>query len=561
MKKALALVLSLLMIVTVLPFASFAEEPTEAERRVDAWDANYDLFIDKLTDNADYANFKYVVDNDKEIANLMGVYTAFGMYDSAWVNAATGTVDKAICKEVLVAMLEKYSYDMGTSYVDIAIDALKAAQTVGEFMEKLNEYFKIFDFVDSETWSKSFTIVNYVIQAGRAWQDVRSDLIKAYERVMTVQMANKYYIDMLDYVVANSKYAPMVNAANELINEIKTSVNEQIADMVAEALQGQAAAAADTLITMAMNTNAYTAVALKVYQTGTSIANKLWNTNAQYELYSALKAAFYAETAINEWTQAALAADDADCSLFAVSALISTREFGETTLYKLMVAKSGGIIGKIKSKLYNYCFTEYTANLAALDIMRDAFYATDINEIGKISVVDYIYCPVNVLVYNNGSLLMRVKDGAESETGVTPYGFGASNYSEYNKEYIKVLALANDYDVNLIGTKAGFVTFVKDIVADNEAGFEDYSFTEVACAEGSKIVISGLNYEVTLNGETNTYELNDDFVIPEGKTVTVKDVIDATVDVGKDEAKSLIAKIKAIFQKIIDAIKNLFKIA
>ena len=172
MKKALALVLSLLMIVTVLPFASFAEEPTEAERRVDAWDANYDLFIDKLTDNADYANFKYVVDNDKEIANRMGVYTAVGMYDSAWANAATGTVDKAICKEVLVAMLEKYSYDMGTSYVDIAIDALRAAQTVGEFMEKLNEYFKIFDFVDSETWSKSFTIVNYVIQAGRAWQDV-----------------------------------------------------------------------------------------------------------------------------------------------------------------------------------------------------------------------------------------------------------------------------------------------------------------------------------------------------------------------------------------------------
>jgi len=193
--------------------------------------------------------------------------------------------------------------------------------------------------------------------------------------------------------------------------------------------------------------------------------------------------------------------------------------------------------------------------------MRDAFYATDISEIGNISAVDYIYCPVNVLVYDNGSLLMRVKDGAESETGVTPYGFGASTYSEYNKEYIKVLALANDYDVNLIGTKDGYVTFVKDIAADNEAGFEDYSFTEVRCAEGSKIVISGLTYNVTLDGETNAYELNDDFVIPEGKTVTVKDVIDATVDVGKDEVNSLAAKIKAIFQKIIDAIKNLFKIA
>lgn len=561
MKKALALVLSLLMIVTVLPFASFAEEPTEAELRVEAWDANYDLFIDKLTDNADYANFKYVVDNDEEIANLMGVYTAFGMYDSAWTNAATGTVDKAICKEVLVAMLEKYSYDMGTSYVDIAVDALEAAKDVGEFMEKLNEYFKIFDFVDSETWSKSFTIVNYVIQAGRAWQDVRADLIKAYERVMTVQMANKYYIDMLNYVAENSEYAPMVNAAYELIDEIKTSVNEQIAAMVAEALQGQAVSAADTLITMAMNTNAYTAVALKIYQTGTSIANTLWNTNEQYELYSALKAAFYAETVINEWTQAALAGDDADCSLFAVSALISTREFGETTLYKLMVAKSGGIIGKIKSKLYNYCFTEYTANLAALDMMRDAFYGASVSEIGKISAVDYIYCPVNVLVYDNGSLLMRVKDGAESETGVTPYGFGASNYSEYNKEYIKVLALANDYDVNLIGTKDGYVTFVKDIVADNEKGFEDYSFTEVRCAEGSKIIVSGLTYNVTIDGETSSYELNDDFVVPEGKTVTVKDVFDATVEVGKDEVNSLAAKIKAFFQKIIDAIKNLFKIA
>lgn len=561
MKKALALVLSVLMIVAVLPFAAYAEEPTEAERRVAAWDANYDLLLDKLTDNTGYANFQYVVDNDKEIANLMGVYTAFGMYDSAWANAATGNVDKAICKEVLVAMLEKYSYDMGTSYVDIAVDALKAAKDVGEFMEKLNEYFSIFDFVESSTWSEAFTIVNYVIQAGRAWQDVRADLIKAYERVMTVQMANKYYIDMLTYVAANSEYAPMVNAANELIGEIETSVNEQIAAMVAEALQGQAAAAADTLITMAMNTNAYTAVALKIYQTGTSIANKLWNTNEQYGLYSALKASFFAEAAINEWTKAALAGDDADCSLFAVSALISTREFGETTLYKLMVAKSGGIIGKIKSKLYNYCFTEYTANLAALDITRDAFYATSVEEIGKISAVDYIYCPVNVLVYDNGSLLMRVKDGAESETGVTPYGFGASTYSEYNKEYIKVLALADDYDVNLIGTKDGYVTFVKDVKADNEAGYEDYSFTEVRCAEGSKIAISGLTYSVTINGETTEAELNDVFVIPEGKTVTVKDVVDATVEVGKDEVNNFAAKIKAFFQKIIDAIKNLFKIA
>ena len=52
--------------------------------------------------------------------------------------------------------------------------------------------------------------------------------------------------------------------------------------------------------------------------------------------------------------------------------------------------------------------------------------------------------------------------------------------------------------------------------------------------------------------------LSDTFVVPEGKTPTAKEVADAVVEVGKDEANNFLAKIKAFFQNLLESLKKIF---
>ena len=47
-------------------------------------------------------------------------------------------------------------------------------------------------------------------------------------------------------------------------------------------------------------------------------------------------------------------------------------------------------------------------------------------------------------------------------------------------------------------------------------------------------------------------------VVPEGKTVTVKDVANAAGEVVKDESSSFFAKLKAIFENLFASLKKIF---
>lgn len=551
MKKFVAILMAILMLTCVMPIAVFADDDTsDNEALVVAWEDNYSLLIELLTDNSVYASWQYVVDNNDDIATMMDVYTAFGLYDSAWVNFATDNVDTEICEEVLLSMIEQYDYEAETEYLEAFVEALEVVDDVTSFIETLNEYFSIFDFVDSDTWSSLTGVVGTLIEVGYALEDIKNSLIATYEQIMTVQLANAYYIDMLEYIAENVEYDTMATAAENLIDEIEQSVEDLIATYLEDILSSESGTILNLLASLALNSNAYTAVALTVYNTASSIADVLWNTSDQYELYAALIASFYAQTTINDYTVEALE-DDADKAVFAVSALIATRAYGEQTLYALIEAQSGGIIGAIKSALYAYSCTTYSANVAALDLMYELMYETDVDDMVEIVTASYVYCPVNVLVYKNGVLVLRVKDGAESSTGATTYGAGIAEYCEYNDEYVKVLFLAADYDITLVGTDDGYVTYIKYY-----DGLEDYSFTEAEIAEGDKIVISGTTYTV----DDTTYDLNDEFEMPEGKEVTASDVVDAVVTVASDTASSIAEKIKAFFQSIIDWIKSLFGI-
>lgn len=577
MKKILSIFLAIIMCFSVMPLAAFAAEADVAvadneieensKEVIDAWYANYWILLNTLKNGNNYAHYKYVVDNSEEIQDTMAVYTAFGLYDSAWKNYFSKEVNIDTCKQILMAMIEEYSYEMGVSYVDYVIEGLEVAEDVASFMEKLNgfldDYSDVLSFVESAEWSTTFQVVNILIEAGHAWQDIREGLIHAYSQIMSVQLANAYYVEMLQYVADTTPYEPMKTAALQLIEEATTAIEEQIAFFLNEATQDLQNQGIDALLNLAAESNVYTATAKKVFNIGGSVADVLWNTSDQYVLFDALIASYYAEEAITEYAVKAYDESaenfDAARAMFGTYATISVRSFGEQSLYNLLEAQNGGIINKIKSKLYDYSCTEYTANMAALDMMEKALFETPVAEMTPVESVIRVYCPVNVLVYDGNTLLFRIKDGEESSYS-SAYGMAKSAYCEYNKEYVKVAFLADeDYKTTMIGVADGYVTFVKQVLDDNKET-EDYSFTEVAVTPTTKITVEGLKYTVNKDGIDEQFDLNDVFVMPEAKEVTWETVTEATKEVVEEETKSLLQKIKDFFNDLIAKIKALFGI-
>lgn len=575
MKKVVAILLALLMCCTIFPFAAFAEDAdvdvdseieASAEDTVAAWEANYGILLKTLMNGTNYAHYKYVLDNDKEIQQLMDVYTAFGLYDNAWKNYFTKEANIDTCKQILMAMIEKYSVEMGNSYVDAIVDGLETAKDAAEFVEKLNgylnEYSDVLSFVESAEWSTIFSVVDALIKIGNAWADIRDGLIEAYSQIMSVQLANGYYIEMLQYVANNTPYEPMKTAALALIEEATTAVEEQIAYFLQEATEDLQNQGINALVNLAVNSNVYTATAKKIFNGAASVADVLWNTSDQYALFDALVASVYAENAITDYTALSYShyvdSFDASRTMFATYALISVRMFGEQSLYNLLEAQAGGIINKIKSKVYNTSCTEYTANMAALTLTEEALFNTAVADMAPVEAVAYIYCPVNVLVYDDSTLLFRVKDGEES-VYTSSFGMAKASYCEYNKEYIKVAFLKDaDYKIVMIGTDDGYVTFVKDVMEDGV--LNDYSFTEVAVTPNTKITVSGKKYIVSRDNTNLEVDLNDEFVQPEGKEVTWETVTEATKEVVKEETNNFFAKIKAFFQNFFAKLKELFTI-
>lgn len=575
MKKILSIFLAIIMCFSIVTVA-FAEDANVPETRdaidenskevLDAWFENYWVLLDTLQNGENYAHYKYVVDNSKEIQDTMAVYTAFGLYDAAWKNYFSKEVNIDTCKQILMAMIEEYAYEMGISYVDYVIEGLEVAEDVASFMEKLNgfldDHSDVLSFVESAEWSTTFQVVNILIEAGHAWQDIREGLIEAYSQIMSVQLANGYYVEMLQYVADHTEYEPMKTAALQLIEEATTAIEEQIAFFLNEATQDLQNQGIDMLLNLAAESNVYTATAKKVFNIGGSVADVLWNTSDQYVLFDALIASYHAENAILEYAFQAYDSTredfDAARAMFGTYATISVRAFGEQSLYNLLEAQNGGIINKIKSKLFDYSCTEYTANMAALDMMVKALFETPVENMNPVEAVVRVYCPVNVLVYDKDTLLFRVKDGEESSYS-SAYGMAKSAYCEYNKEYVKVLFLADeDYKVNMIGVADGFVTFVKQIIENGV--MNDYSFTEVAVTPTTKITVEGLKYTVNKDGVDESFDLNDEFVMPEAKEVTWETVTEATKEVVEEETKTLLQKIKDFFNNLIAKIKALFGI-
>jgi len=555
--KIISVILAVVMALSVLPFAAFAAE--DDADRVDSWKANYALLLEEVFDNAKFTSWNYVDQNRKAIDASDAALTAFALYDSAWINYFKNgsTADPENAKKALLALTEKASYEFNDGYVDEIAKIIDTAEDVNDMIQKVNKYLNI-EVFESAGWSKTFEYIGYIGKAINAYQDARDKFVKAYAEILSVQMANMYYVDMLQYIVDQNSYAPLTQAASDLIEEIQAGVAEALQKVFEEIATETANDALNTLAKAAMDTNAYTAAALKIYQVGTSVVDVLWNTSELHPLFDTIRTAYYYQSDIAAWAKDAVNGEDAEKAIAAVSYALTAREFSEEALYKLKAAQDDGAIGKIQRKLYGTVYNDIEVNLAALDTMRNMFYNVEPADMKEVKRVLTIYCPVNVELLEGSKAIFTMTDGAESFVS-NDKGVFRAIYSDFAKTYHKVAFLYDTYRVRLVGTGEGYVTLIMDALKDG--AIEDWSFTDRKVAADTKIVFdtdyAGTPYYVASDAN-GTVAFNDTFVASAQPDVTVKDVVTATTEVGKEEAKSFIDKIMDFFKSLFEKIFGIF---
>ena len=559
-KKLLAVLLAALLACSVLPVAVFAVEEevddvsVAASERVNAWDEHFQFILTELFDDTQYTHWKYVAQNTESIAQDMQIYTAFGLYDEAWRNAFDGSVSVATAEKILVGLIERAQVEVDTSVTDGIIETLQTAKDIADFMEKVEGYLNKDTFIDSAEWSQALTGVGVVIQIGRAWQEQRAELIEAYARVLSVQAANAYYLEMLEYVRDNAEYDILRQAATNVIADIETNLEDLLGGLFADAAAGMGSNAVEYLLRLAASTNAYTAAIMGVYNGATSIADTLFNTSDQYVLMDSMMTLFYFEKALSDWSSAVYADKEADYdkAVFAVSVLLSARSTGEETLYSYKEAQAGGIIGRIKSKIYKAVTEEYSVTIEKLALAREQMLLADPAGYQTVVKSYAVYCPVNVQVAD-----FVLADGVEAEV-YNDYGMFGTIYNEYNGEYLKVAYLYEDVDVQLVGVGDGVVTCV--VWQMEDGALEDYSFTDAAVAPGSVITIPGGVVTPVYVVDGATLAMNEEYVPSPEPEVDAGTVVDAVGEVAEEEVNKTLNAIREFFQKILDFFRKLFGI-
>lgn len=561
--KILSILLAIIMAVTVLPFAAFAEEaPVEvSDARLGVWKDNYQFLIDTVLNDTNYTSYKYVDINKKAMKNEMDAYTAFALYDNAWKNYATHEINIDNAKEILLALIEKANYEINDGYMDEFIKVLEKAEDFNELIQKVNKYLKN-DVIASEEWGTAFKVINAAVKIGHAYQDIKADLIKAYARVLSVRQSSSTYIEFLTYIAENATDVNLKAAAQDLVASMNNSLKDELKRVAENTALDYLAFAGKTGIEIAANTNVYTAAILKIYGTAKKITDVLWNTGDKFVALDALMCSYEFQALTSDWTEAKLAGEDADAAVYAFGIAVAARELSEEALFNLKKADSDGVVGKIKNKLYGTVYKDTEVSQASLSLIKDIMFAKDLANAKKVVNGLKVFCPVDLTVTTKANAKLYTLADKTELSEINGIGAFASVYSEYSKDYLKVAFLFEDYRVKLTGTAEGYVTLIMDVL-QADGTINDWSFTDVKVAQGDTVVFDTTAVEAPFftfakkDGGIEKLYFNDEFVESEQKEVTVKDVIDATVEVGKEEAKTFAEKIKAFFKNLF---ANLFKI-
>ncbi|MBE6716877.1 MAG: hypothetical protein E7573_08155 [Ruminococcaceae bacterium] len=565
--KILAVLLAMIMACSCLSVVAFAEEVDDYDKRVDGWNANYDLFLDHLFDDASFTSWNYVDINEKAMTDTMAVWTAFALYDEAWRNYATHHISIEQAELILLALIEKVDYEFDDGYVDEFVDVLELSQDAQDLVEKAGDIIKNDAFtkvLESEAWGTTWQVIGDVTKIAHSYQTRRDQFIEEYSRVLSVQLANQYYLDLLQYIADTTPYAILKQAAKNLIADMNANVQTCVVEVLKDAVMDNVSLGIDRLIELAMNSNVYTATVLEIYDAIVSVADFLWNTNEVYPHMETVLAAYYFQDAASDWAAEAYYQEEAEKSFFAIDLLMTTRKVCEQALVNFKNAENGGAVGRVKNQLHGTLCEDTLVNIAGLDIMRSMMFDLEPSEFKVITDSLYVYCPVSVdLLDADNNTLFTVADGAETLIS-NEYGVFKTIYSDFGEDYLKVAYLYDGYRVRLTGNNNGYVTLIHKELLD-DGSVNDWSFTDVEVTKSTRLLfdteVEGTpTYSYSNGSAVQVVNFNDTFIPSEYPEYTAKDVVDAGGEIIKDEAKSIWDKIVEFFEKIGQWFRDLFGI-
>ncbi len=567
LSKITSVILALLMAFSCFAVIGSAEEIDDYDKRIAGWNANYDLFLDHLFDNSSFTSWSYVDINEKAMTDTMTVWTAFALYDEAWRNYATHHISIEQAELILLALIEKADYEFDDGYVDEFVDVLELAQDAADLVEKAGDIIKADEFtkvLESEAWGTTWKVIGDVTKIAHAYQTYRDQFVEEYSRVLSVQLANQYYIDLLQHIADTTPYGILRQAANNLIADMNANVKTVVDEVLRDAVRDGVALGFERLCDLAFNSNVYTATVLEIYNAVVSVAEFLWNTNEVYPHMETVLASYYFQTAACEWASEAYYQNDAEKSFFAIDLLMTTRKVCEQALVNFKNAENDGAVGRVKNQLHGTLCEDTLVNIAGLDIMRSMMFDIDPSEFRVVTDSLYVYCPVAVdILDNDNNTIYTVTDGTEY-VARNDLGVFKTVYSDFGEDYLKVIYLFDGYRVRLSGTNNGFVTLIHKELLD-DGSVNDWSFTDVEVSKNAKIVfnteVEGTpSYTYSNGSAVQIVNFNDTFIPSEYPEYTAKDVVNAGTDIADKEVKSIWDKIVEFFESIGKWFRELFGI-
>lgn len=504
-KKLLALILSVLMLVSVIPMAASA--------------ADSNFLYDAVFDDDAYYHLAYVKDEDFFEDDITWA-TVLGGYD-AWANYFSKDKDITYAEAILMMLIDKVDAVYENELAEEIIDVLEKAQSVAEVAEKIDEYTGILGIAENSEWAEAMGIVGDVIAVANYGNAVYEKYVEGYAAIISAKAASVYYGNLLDYLAANCANEAVQDAAANIKVKIDSELEDAVKDLAEELAAASGEDAAVMGVKIALDSYSVTAAIKTGYGYVSSFSEAIFNLSAKAEYMTSLVEIYDIEQCIKTWVDDAIDDTDDDFEGFAVSSFITIRQAGEDFLLALANKTNTSYIELIKD--YDTTEMEIRSALASakLSAIRDVIAN---NASAQIDSAIVITGKSDVLLQNvaTGEVVYTIADGAALKE-VTDDGIFFSYDNTYLGEFVKVafMVAPNDYDVYICNADSGCSYVEFDSAASG--AFDTYNVCVGLKSSRAVAVLNTANWAVA--GELPKFKVEDPGAeIAEGVMTTAFDV-------------------------------------
>lgn len=558
MKKKLAAVfLAALMCLSVFPFTASAAD-------------NSGILRGAILDDSAYFHMEYVEENNM-FKDKIDLYTALGLYDNAWDNYFTGSVDVDYAKAILLGVIERIDADyQNQTYEEVlaalgkASSALEAIQTVNGYVDGFTD---VLEFTESAEWATSLSILNTALQVANYGNRIYEAYVEGYAAILSAKAASVYYGNFLAGIIDECDNSAVVAAASEIAETIDVEMSEAVKQLVLNLTADCGKDAAKFAANIALDSYSVTAAIKSGYNLSVSVADKLFNTKDKYEHMMSLVEVYCIEKSIRDWSISAFISGNPDYAGFAEGAYIALRETGEALVANLVNATESALVALVK----NYDLTEIkmrtSVSAAKLAVIREILAKDGLgNIVTGFAVYGDAEIVVNEAASGKKAYAFRTASVKPTYVDFDSKGVFANIYNETLDTNVKVAYLydAADCDVVFNGIDTNSLYFRFDF-ADSASGFNTY-YGAVYMKDNRSIKVGNVNtwksagklapdYEASVDGKlTKVASLTKDFSMSCDRIVAPSSTNTA------DDDLTFAQKIKLFFDKLFEPLRKLFKI-